>query len=55
MALTREEKQVIIQRAHNDKVFSKALLKELVRLAVQEDPDVLEKAMTNLEKKTKKK
>jgi hypothetical protein len=48
MALTREFKQTIIERAHNDKVFCKALLKELVKLAVQADPDVLEKAMKKM-------
>ena len=49
--LTKEEKQVILERAHTDKVFCKALLRELVRLAVMEDPDVLEKAMKRLERK----
>ena len=48
MALTRAEKQEIIERAHTDKIFCKALLKELVKLAVTADPDVLEKAMKKI-------
>ena len=55
MALTKEEKQVIIERAHEDKVFCKALLRELVRLAVAADPDVLEKSMRRLDAKLKRK
>lgn len=55
MALTSAEKQVIIERAHTDKAFCKALLKELVRLAVAADPDVLEKSMKRLDAKLKRK
>jgi hypothetical protein len=51
MALTKDEKQVIIERAHTDKVFCKALLRELIRLAVIEDPDILERAMKFLKDK----
>lgn len=55
MALTREYKQTIIDRAHTDKVFCKELVKELVRLAVLADPDVLEKAVKRVETKVKRK
>ena len=53
MALSKVEKQLIIERAHEDKVFCKALLRELVRLAVAADPDVLEKSVRRLEEKHK--
>ena len=46
--LTKAEKQEIIERAHTDKTFCKALLKELVRLAVANDLDVLEKAIKRI-------
>ena len=50
MALTREEKASIIARAHAEPVFCKNLLKELIRLAVTADPDVLEKALKKIQK-----
>ena len=51
MALTRSARQTIIERAHKDHTFCKALLKELLRLAIAEDPDLLEKAMKKIDKK----
>jgi hypothetical protein len=54
MALTRSARQTIIERAHKDPVFCKALLKELLRLAVASDPELLEKAVARVEKKTEK-
>ena len=51
MALTRSARQMIIERAHKDHTFCKALLKELLRLAIAEDPDLLEKAMKKIDKK----
>ena len=53
MALTRSARQTIIERAHKDQAFCKALLKELLRLAIAEDPDLLEKAVARVEKKSK--
>ena len=51
MALTRDFKDTVIARAHTDPVFCKELVKELVRLAVMEDPDILEKAIKRLKDK----
>ena len=50
MALTRSARQTVIERAHRDHEFCKALLKELLRVAVAEDPDLLEKAMKRVDK-----
>ena len=51
MALTRDFKDTVIARAHTDPVYCKELVKELVRLAVMEDPDILEKAIKRLKDK----
>jgi len=52
--LTKAERMAIIERAHRDKEFRDALLKELLRLAVASDPELLEKAVARVEKKTEK-
>jgi hypothetical protein len=41
----------IIARAHVDPAFRTALLKELLRIAVSEDPMLLAKAILKLESK----
>ena len=41
----------VIARAHADPAFRTALLKELLRIAVAEDPMLLTKALLKLEKK----
>lgn len=51
MALSREFRQTVIERAHRDPKFCKELLKELVREAVKNDPDVLEKALNKIKQK----
>jgi hypothetical protein len=38
----------IIARAHVDSAFRTALLKELLRIAVAEDPNILTKALLKL-------
>ena len=48
MAL-RKKYQDILDRAHADPKFRLNLLKELMRLAIKADPDLLEKAMNKLE------
>lgn len=54
MALTRSARETIMKRAHADVEFRTELLKELIRMAVANDVDLLEKAVARLEKKTKK-
>lgn len=54
MALSSWHKE-IIARAHVEPEFRLALLKELVRLAVAADPDLLDKALNKLETKIKHK
>jgi hypothetical protein len=41
----------VIARAHVDPAFRTALLKELLRIAVAEDPMILSKALLKLENK----
>jgi len=41
----------IIAKAHANPAFRTALLKELLRIAVAEDPQLLTKALLKLEKK----
>ena len=52
--LTKAERMAIIARAHTDKTFRDELLKELLRLAVASDPELLEKAVIRIEKRSKK-
>ncbi len=54
MALTPWHKE-IIARAHIEPEFRVALLKELVRLAVAADPELLDKAVSKIEAKIKRK
>lgn len=56
MTLTRGYRKEIIERAHRDPVFRMELLKELLREAIKNDPDLLEKTVEKLDaKKTKRK
>ena len=56
MALTSAEKQVIIERAHTDKIVGKALLKEIIREAVKDNPSIVDNAVKKLDsKKVKRK
>ncbi len=45
----------ILEKAKVEPEFRMALLKELLRIAVAKDPDLLAKALLELEKKTKHK
>ena len=54
MALTRSARETIMTRAHSDKEFRTELLKELLRLAVASDPELLEKAVARVEKRSKR-
>lgn len=54
MALTQDITKTILARAKGDPAFRLALLKELVRLAVDGDPKIVVKALQRLEAKTKK-
>ena len=51
MALTREARQTIMERAHNDPKFRTELMKELIRLAIKANPDLLDEALLKLEQK----
>jgi len=53
MALSKAHKQ-IIERAHLDKEFRVELLKELLRIAVAQDTELLDKAVAKIEAKKKK-
>jgi restriction endonuclease Mrr len=52
--LTKIERIAIMKRAHADKEFRTELLKELLRLAVSADPELLERAVARVEKRSKK-
>lgn len=54
MAITKSARESIMTRAHADKEFRTELLKELLRLAVAADPELLEKAVARVEKRSKK-
>jgi hypothetical protein len=43
----------VIAKAHSDPAFRKDLLKELMRIAIAEDPHLLTKALLKLEEKYK--
>lgn len=49
--MTREERQVIMERAHVDPKFRVDLMKELLRIAIKANPDFLDEALAKLEKK----
>jgi len=51
--LTKTERIAIIERAHKNKSFRDELLKELLRIAIANDPELLEKAVAKVEKKIK--
>ena len=56
MSLTKTRQKEIISRAHRDPEFRLALLKELFREAIKNDPNLLEKTVEKLDaKKTKRK
>jgi hypothetical protein len=46
--MTREERQVIMERAHVEPKFRVELMKELLRIAIKADPDLLDKALQKL-------
>ena len=46
--LSKKHKE-ILERAHQDPTFRLALLKELMRLAVKNDPELLDKALARIE------
>jgi hypothetical protein len=50
MALSKKH-QEILNRAHLDPKFRLSLLKELLRLAVARDPELLDKALEKVESK----
>ena len=48
--MARHGATIFMTRAHTDKEFRTELLKELLRLAVASDPELLEKAVARVEK-----
>jgi hypothetical protein len=53
MALTREFRATVIARAHADPVFRMELLKEIIREAVKDNPDIIDKAVNKVDSKRK--
>jgi hypothetical protein len=51
MATLSKKHKDIMLRAHSDPKFRVELLKELLRLAIKADPELLEKALNKLESK----
>ena len=54
MALTRDFKVTVIARAKRDPEFRLELLKEIIREAVKENPDIVDKAVKKVDTKSKK-
>jgi hypothetical protein len=55
MALTRDFKATVLARARRDPEFRLELLKEIIREAVKENPDIVDNAVKKLDKKLKRK
>jgi hypothetical protein len=50
MALSKKH-QAIVERARRDPKFRLELLKELIRMAVRADPELLDRALEKIESK----
>jgi len=55
MTLTREFRQTVIARARRDPEFRMELLKEIIREAVKEQPEIIDNAVKKIDKKLKRK
>lgn len=55
MALTRGFWKTIVDRAKKDPEFRLELLKEIMREAVKENPDIIDNAITKVDAKKKSK